>query len=586
MNDVFAEASATGCHLRNNQSGDRSALVLITAVWIAMILLVNPIGDFPLNDDWAYAWSVRTLLESGEFRLSDWAAVNLLPQVLWGALFCLPFGFSFTALRFSTLTLGLLGLFATYGVLREAKATPGLSLGGTLVVALNPIYFALANTFMSDVPSYTLSIGSFYFLLRALQRNSSGSLLIGVLLGLVSILNRQTGVLVFPAFACAYLFKNGLQPRSFATAGGVNMAAVAIYLGYPQWLDATGRAPHLYGHQTRLLVNSLLSPIPEIATTYAANLLLISIYLGLLLIPFLLVPIRELTPGTGMDRRSRTALLFLLFAAGVIVAAIESLPSVGNVLGRMGVGPSQIAGSWDPVVLLLWQVATVAAVLGAGILLRGLIVAARTTFGNNRKSGAKVVFVFAMATTVLYLLPIGALPRTGWFDRYVVSMLPMLIVVMSLGQKSVSYPADSRKWRWPVAASVFSVWGFLTVAATHDYLAWNRVRWEALDRLITESHVTHADIHGGFEFNGWFFAQRLEDCDPDHQRGSSEDASWTDFTCLLRRDTARYLVSPHRREGFTTEKQYTFPRWLPPRKQTLYVLRREHPGREEGGERF
>jgi hypothetical protein len=439
---------------------------------------------------------------------------------------------------------------------------------------------------MSDVPSYTLSIGSFYFLLRALQRNSSGSLLIGVVLGLVSILNRQTGVLVFPAFACAYLFKNGLRPRSFAAAVCVNMAALAVYLGYPQWLEATGQAPHLYGHQTSLLVNSLFGPIPEIATTYAANLLLIGIYLGLLLIPFLVVPISGSPPARRMRRRTRAVSLFLLVIVGVIVAAIESMPSVGNVLGKMGVGPSQIAGSWDPIVLLLWQVATVAAVLGAGILLRGLIVAARTTFGNTGKPGAKIVFVFALATLVLYLLPIGALPRTGWFDRYVLSMLPMLIVVMSLGQKSVSYPADSRKWRWPVAASVFSVWGFLTVAATHDYLAWNRVRWEALDRLINESHVSHADIHGGFEFNGWFFAQRLEECNPDHQRGSSADASWTDFTCLLRRDTALYLVSPHRRDGFTTEKQYTFPRWLPPREQTLYVLRRVEPGLEEGGESF
>ena len=66
---------------------DAACLIALTALWILTALLVNPLGDFPLNDDWAYAWSVRQLLERGEFLISDWAAANLLTQVMWGALF-------------------------------------------------------------------------------------------------------------------------------------------------------------------------------------------------------------------------------------------------------------------------------------------------------------------------------------------------------------------------------------------------------------------------------------------------------------------------------------------------------------------
>ncbi|MEH2041994.1 hypothetical protein [Nostoc sp.] len=84
-------------------------LVLITT-WILMTILVNPLGNFPLNDDWAYGQSVQSLVEKGNLKISPWSAANLLSQVFWGALFCLPFGFSFTALRFSTLTLGALTL--------------------------------------------------------------------------------------------------------------------------------------------------------------------------------------------------------------------------------------------------------------------------------------------------------------------------------------------------------------------------------------------------------------------------------------------------------------------------------------------
>ena len=52
--------------------------VLLGLIWICMILLANPIGDFPLNDDWAYAYSVQHLLQHGELRFSDWTATESL----------------------------------------------------------------------------------------------------------------------------------------------------------------------------------------------------------------------------------------------------------------------------------------------------------------------------------------------------------------------------------------------------------------------------------------------------------------------------------------------------------------------------
>ena len=86
---------------------------LLGLIWISMVVVVNPIGNFPLNDDWAYGYSVRALVEQGEIRFSDWTATNLIAQVVWGALFCLPYGFSFTALRLSTAVLGFAGILAT-----------------------------------------------------------------------------------------------------------------------------------------------------------------------------------------------------------------------------------------------------------------------------------------------------------------------------------------------------------------------------------------------------------------------------------------------------------------------------------------
>ena len=122
---------------------DKINIAVITFIWAIAVILVNPIGDFPLNDDWAYAQSVKSFLETGKFELPGWAVANLLPQVLWGALFCLPFGFSFTALRFSTLVLGWLGVITTYLLIKKVGSHQKLAFIGALLIAVNPVYFGL-----------------------------------------------------------------------------------------------------------------------------------------------------------------------------------------------------------------------------------------------------------------------------------------------------------------------------------------------------------------------------------------------------------------------------------------------------------
>ena len=43
----------------------RAADLTIAATWVAVALLVWPAGEFPLNDDWAWAGAVRTLVADG-----------------------------------------------------------------------------------------------------------------------------------------------------------------------------------------------------------------------------------------------------------------------------------------------------------------------------------------------------------------------------------------------------------------------------------------------------------------------------------------------------------------------------------------
>ena len=48
---------------------DRTSYVVISLAWLIVILVINPIAEFPLNDDWSYALSVKSLALNGNLEL-------------------------------------------------------------------------------------------------------------------------------------------------------------------------------------------------------------------------------------------------------------------------------------------------------------------------------------------------------------------------------------------------------------------------------------------------------------------------------------------------------------------------------------
>ena len=119
-----------------------SDVALITVLWWISIAIINPVGDFPLNDDWSYGSTVKHFVETGEYRPLGWSSVPLITNVIWGSLFCLPAGFSFTALRLSVLVLSWLGILGTYVLVREFQQGRCVAVIFTLSFAFNPIYYS------------------------------------------------------------------------------------------------------------------------------------------------------------------------------------------------------------------------------------------------------------------------------------------------------------------------------------------------------------------------------------------------------------------------------------------------------------
>ena len=105
---------------RREQLSDLGLIVLMSSV---PLVGLRPLQNAPFIDDWTYAWSVEHLLRTGELKILDWSVSLNVAQVLWGTLFCAPFGFSFTVLRLSTWVASLLALVGLYTLLRELGAS-------------------------------------------------------------------------------------------------------------------------------------------------------------------------------------------------------------------------------------------------------------------------------------------------------------------------------------------------------------------------------------------------------------------------------------------------------------------------------
>jgi hypothetical protein len=135
----------------------------------------------------------RFVLQTGELRVLEWSAHYPLAQILWGALFSRLFGFSFAALRCSTLVLAWAGLLTFYGTLRELGIRPFLAGLGTLMLWSNPVVFVLSHSFMTDVPFVSLMNAALFGYVRWVNRGRTWDLGLGSVLATLAFLVRQPG---------------------------------------------------------------------------------------------------------------------------------------------------------------------------------------------------------------------------------------------------------------------------------------------------------------------------------------------------------------------------------------------------------
>ena len=180
--------------------------VTLLMVWGFIIVVVDPRGEFMVNDDWAFVRSLEALRSTGKIIATGWGPPGapggpaLLAHLLLGDLFSRLFGFSLTTLRIAVLTMGILGSFGLMLLFRIAKVSPWLALLGTLTVVCNPLFLAECFTYMTDITFAALAIFAVLFLYLGAKKSSPAWMVTGLVVVLGSILTRQLGIAILLAF--------------------------------------------------------------------------------------------------------------------------------------------------------------------------------------------------------------------------------------------------------------------------------------------------------------------------------------------------------------------------------------------------
>lgn len=468
------------------------ALAGLGALWLISLTFIGVGGEFPLDDDWVYAETVRASTAAGRLAYHDLHATLMLPQLALGWLASAVFGFSFVTLRATTLATGIGASVAMFLVLRSAGASPRTALLGSLTLAFSPVFQSLSYTFMSDVPTAALGILAIWSFVLAEQRRSTGYLALAGALALLAALNRHTALVLLAGFAIGHAAIHRNR-RALVESALLVCAAGALYLLVERSIEAAVGLPGVYRLRSNSVASAAWTDQPFLVAGMGWRFVRSWTTLGLFALPmFVLYPRRM----TRLDLAAAGGLTIALAVAN------RPMPLVGNIWDRHGVGPILIEGLTHPgLPAAFWWAVTFAAALGALRLAIACLAVLGTTWRIWRGTAApgwRDAVQLASAVSIAMLVLLHA-PLTT-YDRYLLLVLPCAIVLAVTQRVDADReaPRVQRAAAWGLVAA-FALFGVLAV---RDSLSWQRTRWTVIERTIAAG-IDPETIEGGYEYDGW-----------------------------------------------------------------------------------
>jgi hypothetical protein len=527
-------------------------------------ILINPIGEFPLNDDWAYARAVYSYVNESKISFSDWQAIPLFPQLITGVVVCKLFGFSFTALRFISIISTIILIFIFQQLLKTLDIKPIYGFLLLLLLSVNPLSFSLSNTFMPDIFTLMLNSIAFLFMIKifTLSNNETSSkkfylwFLFFILFSLLTTLNRPTGIIQPIAFGIIFFFFQKIKPRNLFIGFLPSFLCILSLILSEFIFERWGKLPANYNYQFKNILKVVTHPNLGLLKTFTYYFITSTVCLGLLISPLTISNLK-----IHFQQIQKHIWIKLVFSAYLILIIIKVFisgnifPFVGNMFYPFGTGPviltQFLTHEMRPPSFIWICIFIVLNFIGAISFFSAFTsIFSKMNFGNpdiiNRSS------LFFLLFFTLYFIPI-CLSYAN--DRYLLFILPCFIFTyLFINQHTL------KMHLFPL---VFIPILLFSIMSTHDYFSINKARWRAINYLTENLKVLPTKIDGGFEFNCWhFFGSK--NYDPSHK------GRWW---CI--QDDA-FIISPSQNiPGYKTEKEFKFSSWGAFDFNKIYIFKKE-----------
>lgn len=529
--------------------------LLLIAFWLLLIIWVNPIGDFPLNDDWQYAYPVQQMVEEGQFEMQGQFAPNILLQVIWGYLSCQVLGgFDFTHLRLGILLLSLGCSLLLFHWLQKDGIEKRKSFGLSLVLMGSPLFFSLSYTFMTDVPFLLLGLLSLFFFSRYIEEGRLSSLGYASLVAVAAFAIRQPGILFLLGFAVFIMVDQRRKKDRWLIASLLIATGGLAYLGMEKWLKPILGITDNYVPVANIYFTEVFSKPLSVLNAWASRFLKTFIYIGVFtlpLFPFVWDKLRQ----SGFFKRYT---LFITLSINIVLFGLtllagKTFPFGGNVWFNWGLGPELLKDVYTlslentPRIPVGWLYAL--QLLGQLQISAILILLWKTWNERSRSNQQFIIWLILM--NGLYL---GVISIFSYFDRFTLLCLVSCLYILS---PWLSFP--NRQLRW-AAVLPFGLLLFFSVVGTKDYLNWNRARAEAYAWLHQEG-ISIEQMDAGYEYNGWYNYHRH----PIQADGRS-------FWWVTDED---YLITFGPVQGYRSIQVFPYYRYLWWKKDQIWVLQKE-----------
>jgi 4-amino-4-deoxy-L-arabinose transferase-like glycosyltransferase len=534
-------------------------LLLTVAVFAAVVVVINPLRETALIDDWSYADSVHRLLQTGAYHLSDWDSADPRFQIYWGAAVASLFGFSYGALRMSTLILSAASLLALYLLAREhglRRDVAGLVVLGFLA---SPLILRFSFTFMTDIPFVSLTLIALYLLTRGLRTGSPALLAVGSVVAGAAILTRQFGVALLIGMIAVWAINSALRRRWLIVIAGGTVPAVALVVSYyqnlkhPSWLQAYSEAA-----ESAFLRDSIALTLGSIG-----RIGVLVMYLGAFALP-LGLGVAVAHVGASRGRRRRTLIARIVITAAVIVGAVAIYHPFGGdwLMPLIGLRLGQVA------LLPVWlRIVYTAAVL----------LAATAILGEMRRRYRSGGFgKLPPHQQLLDLTALGSLAGILLFlqfnDEYLLPLIPFALLILGreLGEAS--------SLSLVLTAGLTLALLVAVTLSTRAILTSNQAAWRLGDRAMARGASPAAVAVSWPWYSKHNFDAFLREVRPAPPQNTNDYFSW--IRARYRRETSFVLSSDRPPAGDPYWEVADSEPWrdVDLRVKTLYLLHRRQPG--------